>query len=488
MPTNPERFSRPLRGVLISLVAAGSSAQAADFPGDATSAAPNGGGARAQTFTYGVDAGVGETDNVNLSPTNRVSQTLAIADVDFALREQARLLDVAARGDFSYLDYLQGAYGSQLLGRFDGLGRVALIPDRLTWRVQDDFGQSALDPYTPTTPSNLEDVNFFSTGPDLALRLGGTSFVNMSARYARAQYETSPFNSNRLLGNLAWGLQLSAVTSASLNADTERVLFQNTTLNSDFDRTNVFASYQLQGARTTLTADLGASRVSETGTSTTGPFAKLEVARKISSAAKLTVSAGRELTDASTSFSALQGGATGVVGTAPAAQTSQSYTDTFATAGWQYERNRTTVALSGHWEKNVYDLAPALDYTRSGGEFRVERKLTHALTAQVLGRLYKTDYQNASLGTPLPASPGVPSSPGNGVGSGSADFTDGLVAAAIAWRPGRGLEVKLTCEHSSRFAAGFDAGYRENRAYLTVGYRPRPAEPISNEPKDDPGA
>jgi hypothetical protein len=476
MRTNPKRFSLPLGGALISLAAVGFSAHAAP-PDGSTAASPNGAGfspSSAQGFTYGADAGVGETDNVNLSSTNKVSQTLAIADVDFALNEQTRLLDATARGDFSYLDFLQGAYGGQLIGRFDGLGRVALVPDRLTWTVQDDFGQSTLDPYTATTPANLENVNFFSTGPDLALRLGGTGFINMSARVARAQYETSPFNSNRLLGNVAWGWQLSAVTSVALNADTERVLFQNTVLNSDFDRTNAYASYQVLGARTTLTADLGASKVTQNDGSTSGPLAKLQLARKISSAAKLLFSAGRELTDASTSFSSLQSGAAGVIGAAPAAQTASSYTDTFATAEWQYQRNRTLIALSAHWEKNVYSADSSLDYTRTGGELQLQRNLTHALSAMVSARAYRTDYQNAVFSSTDGA---------------SSEFTDGTVSAGLVWRYGRGLEVKLTCEHSSRFGtSGFEDGYRENRAYLTVGYRPRRAETIVNQPKDNPGA
>ncbi len=120
-------------------------------------------------FTYGVDAGIGESDNVTLAPTDKVSQTIATTDVDFALKEQSRRFDVDAKGDFSYLDYLQNAYDSQVIGRFDGLGQAALIPDRLTWVLQDDFGQAALDPYTPMTPTNLENVNYVSTGPDLVL-------------------------------------------------------------------------------------------------------------------------------------------------------------------------------------------------------------------------------------------------------------------------------------------------------------------------------
>src|SRR5271170_2246519 len=82
---------------------------------NATAPAP-----RAPPLTYGVDAGVGESDNVTLVSTDKVSQTMAIADADFTVKEQSRLLDVNAAGNFSYLDYLQNAYSSQLLGRFDG--------------------------------------------------------------------------------------------------------------------------------------------------------------------------------------------------------------------------------------------------------------------------------------------------------------------------------------------------------------------------------
>jgi hypothetical protein len=409
----------------------------------------------AETLTYGVDAGIAESDNVTLVSTDKISQTMAIADMDFDYKQQSRLLDVDAKGNFTYLDYLQNAYGSQLIGRFDGLSHFSIIPERLTWALQDNFGQMALNPYTPTTPNNLENVNYLSTGPDATLRLGGTGFLDLSARYARAQYATSPYDSNRWLGSVAGGLQLSARSSVSLNGDTERVQFENTVVNTDFDRTNAFVRYAIQGARTELSTDLGATTINQSGT-TTGGLAKLELSRKISAAAKLTFSAGHVLTDASTSFSNLQSGATGVVGTAPSAQTSSNYVSNFAAAGWQYERNRTTVLISGRWEKDVYGAAPAFDYTRSGVELNLQRKLTRTLTLQVVGSYYKTDYAHAVLL----------------LAGDSSDYKDGLIAAGLTWRHGRDLEVKLRCEHSSRAASVSAAGFGENRVLLTVGYRP----------------
>jgi hypothetical protein len=89
-------------------------------------------GAPRPAYTYGVDLGVGETDNVALTPANRISQTMALADLDFSVNHQSRLLDVNALGNFSYIDYLQGAFGPELLGRLDGTATAQIIPGNLT--------------------------------------------------------------------------------------------------------------------------------------------------------------------------------------------------------------------------------------------------------------------------------------------------------------------------------------------------------------------
>jgi hypothetical protein len=434
---------------------------------------------RSPLFVYGVDAGVGETDNVTLVSTDKVSQTLAVADVDFAAKEQTRLLDLKAAGDFSDINYVQGAYGNQLIGRFDGIGKVAIVPGRLTWTVRDDFGQAAVDPYTPQIPTNLEDINYFSTGPDLILPLDAIDFINVGAQYKRTQYQTTPFNSNRLSGTVGFGRNLSAGSSISLDGSFERIMFDNTILNTDYDRTSPYAHYELHGARTDLKADLGVTRVTEPASSTTGSFVTVELSRKLSATATLTFTAGRQLTDAGTSFSAVQPGASGTVTSAAAAQTSENYTSTYASAGWQYIRFRTRLAVSARWEKDTYPGDSALDHSRPGAEFSLERRLTRTFTAQLLGRWYKTDYPNATPASVVASSNGtglqgvgVTPPPDAASQLASPNFADGLVGASLAWRHGRGLEIRMRYEHTSHDTSVGAGGYQENRVVLTVGYRP----------------
>ena len=441
---------------------------------------------------YGADVGLGETDNVYLTNSNKTTQTIGTADVDFGVNQQTRLLQVRAAGAFSDLSYLEGAYTNQLIGRFDGAGQLAIIPDRLVWVLRDDFGQATLNPFTPVTPYNLQDVNYVATGPNLYLRLGGTGFLSATARYADAYYQSSPFDSNRLLATVATGLQLSARSTVSLNGGAERVLFKDTSVNNDFDRYSVYARYEAHGARTNVALDLGGSRVEQHGdatgvttvtapgtptapsqttsttppiiglttaphdTTTTQPLGRLELGRALSPSANLTLTAGRELTDGSSSFST-QGGFIGTINYAPTPLTSDVYTSTYASAGWQYVRNRTTVALTGRWEKDSYPGAAEFDLTSESAQVFIQRQLTRAFTAQLTGQFSRMDYTNAILAP----------------GTGSPESKTGVFGAALAWRHGRALEVRMRYEHYTYSVVTGGTGYQENRIFVTVGYRPR---------------
>jgi hypothetical protein len=423
--------------------------------------------AQADGFNFGVDAGIGESDNITLVETNKVSQTMAIADLDFSLKQKGSHLDANVVGDFTYLDFLQNAYGGELLGRLNGAVRYAIVPESLTWTLQDNWGQAQLSPFSPLVPSNQENVNYVSTGPDWYARLGGTNFLDVGARYSRADYGTTPIDNNRLLGSVQFGHEISAHSSLSLNVSVERVLFENTVLNTNYDLSNAYARYELHGARTDLSADLGVNKASQNGSSNSGVSAQLELTHHVSDAAKVTVTAGRELTDASADFSSLQTSVVAnavninsVVSNAPAAITSSIFRRDYIAAAWNYERHRTTVGVSGRWEKDDYVNQSQYNETRDRLDFNVERKLTHALTAQLFANIYQSRYDHQQF---------IASSPG---------FTDrdGLYGMTIVLREGRGLEFRLRYDHMSRaISAGPETGYGENRAFLTIGYRPQPS-------------
>ncbi|HEY0745750.1 MAG TPA: hypothetical protein VGD63_03555 [Steroidobacteraceae bacterium] len=465
-------------------------------PNQSDNVAPVRGG-QLGTLTYGADIGLGETDNATQVNSGKVSQTIALADVDFNVKEETRRFDFAARGNFTELDYLQHAFSNQVIGRFDGVGQFAIIPERLSWVLQDDWGQAQIDPFTSLTPNNQENVNYVTTGPDLALRLGTLGFIDATARYGRADYQISPFSSNRFIGSVVFGRQLSAQSTVSLDGSTARVLFDNTAVNGDFTRSSAFVHYDVHAARTDFLANLGATTyhqdaitsstgililpgvttVPEGARSQTGPLVKLDLSRKLSPAASLSLDAGRDITDGTVGFSTLPNGTVGAIGkpgaigtpyafgAAPAAVISANYTVTYGSLTWQYKRDRTTVSATGRWEKDTYGGQPLLNLTHDSANIVVERRMTRALSAQLLGTYFKSDYANL-------------------------DFreTDTVIGGALAYRHGPWLVVRLRYDHISRSPFGGitnGTGYDENRVFLTVGYRPFPDDTFANQTSTD---
>ena len=277
---------------------------------------------------YGIAAGIGETDNVNLSSTDPKSQTIAAADLDFDLKRTGSRLDASGIGNFTDLYYLQGAYSNQVLGRFDGLATAKLWADRLRWVVADDYGDMQIDPFSALTPSNLQRVNVFTTGPDLTLRPSYSTFINVDARYTQNSYQSSPFDGHDLLGSAAVGRQLSELASLALVVQAEELRFDNTIVNTNFDRRAAYGRYVIKGARTSIDAQLGVTQANDVGSSwRTSPLLRLLLTRQISPFSIVTLTGGREFTDAAASFTSLTSSAWGGIVVAPVTQTTANLRD-----------------------------------------------------------------------------------------------------------------------------------------------------------------
>jgi hypothetical protein len=406
---------------------------------------------------YGIAAGIGETDNVNLSQKDPKSQTIAATDLDFDLRRTGSGLDASALGNFTDLYYVQGAYRNQVLGRFDGLATAKLWSDRLKWVVADDFGEEQAF-FTAITPVNLQRVNVFSTGPDLTLRPSYASFVNLDARYSQITYQTSPFGGHNIVGSAAFGRALSPLSSLSLVVQAEELRFNNTTVNTDYDRREAYGRYLIQGARTSIDAQLGATQADDVNSSwKTSPLARLTLTRRVSPFSLLTVAGGREYTDSSGSFSSLRSGAGGGIAVAPVTQSTGNYRRDYGSAGWEFARLRTTLGLTGNWERDMYDLQSVYNVTRADLGLNLGRALTPNLSANITGSVDRYDYFHQG-------------------------FTNkfGTVGAGLIYRPGRWFIVYARYDHAFSRSSGSPPGvpslggvvYDENRVFIMIGYRP----------------
>ncbi len=404
---------------------------------------------RSQTINFGASLGIGETDNVFDTPTDHRAQTIAILGVDFGWLRTGSALDANVVGNFNYLDYLQHAFSSQLLGRFDGSTSLSLFSDHLKWFLQDDFGDGQLDPYEPATPANLEHINALTTGPELTLRPLSDTVVQLGARYSLSTYETSPLDGHRLSENMLLERLLSSNSNLALGADLEQLRFDNTVVNTDYDLDRFYFRYDITGARSHIAATVGETQANDGGKWVATPLIEFAVSHQLSSRTSLSVTGGRELTDAGDAFNGLRSGAAGGVAVAAAAETSSDYLRNYVTAGLQLKGERTTIGVTANWERDTYTVDSVFDVTNGSLELLLNRQLSDLLSGGVFGALQQSRYFNQD-----------------------GEINSHIIGVNLTWRAGRTLYVDGRYSHNFQGTFGGGFGYSSNVFFVTVSYRP----------------
>ena len=386
--------------------------------------------------SLGLSAGVGETDNVLFTSSPKQSQTLGIGGVNFAVSRHESQLSASMAGNFEDMYFVQHAFSNQLMGSFSGDATAGLIPGRLNWVIDENYGQNLISPLVQAVPTNLQNVNVMSTGPDLLLHPGGQSnFLQLGARYARADYASTPFSGYDGIGLFALGHDLSPVSSVAVHVSDQKMFFYNTVVNQDFSLRKAYGSYQVNGVRTTLELDAGAGQVNDgpgrtTAWSTT-PIAQIILTRKLSPTMTVSLQGGRQVTDIADSFATLQGSAAGQIVIASAYGSTSSYIETFASAGWTFALNRTTLGATASWQKDAYDLAPLLDATLADYQVQLTRQITPLFSVQLIGAYARTDYYAAHFSSGFPT-----------------------VDAALNWQVGPKLQASLQYQYSAASTTG----------------------------------
>lgn len=405
----------------------------------------------AEYANYGVSAGLGETDNVNFSATHPKAQTLSDASLFFDLIKSGSNLDVNAIGNFADTDYLEGAYSNQLLGRFDGIANATLWEHHLTWLVRDDYGDSQVNVLQSMTPVNLQRINVFSTGPELTLEPTATSFVQLQGIYSRNTWQDDPFSGATETGTATVGHQFSPVSSISLVGQVEQERFDDTTVNTDYQIREYYAHYTMKGTRTAVDLQGGVAQANDSGSLKSTPLVRLSLTRNVSPFSTVSVAGGREYRNATGGFASLDSGATGGIPIGSATQTTGNALHTYGNVNWGFRRQRTSIDVTGGWERNVYDVQSKFNFSLTNVALTVTRQLTPRLSANITATADRGQYGNQGFT--------------NTYGTGS---------AGLVYRPGTWFVIYGRFDHRLQRSSGLTQGlsFNENRIFVMVGYYP----------------
>ena len=419
-------------------------------------------GADAAELDWSLSAGMTHSDNAGRATTNGDSDTRGELGVDLRYAKGEGRLNARVGSNLQYRSYFNDTYEDELVGRFNGLLSYWFIPERFSWVVEDNFGQTYINRAAVETPANRQNTNYFSTGPDVILRLGSRTDLSLQGRWSDVSYETSRADSQRLEGTVGLIRQLSERSSMSLNAAAANIDFKDPTEGTDYDRLSGYLGYEARGSRTGLSLQGGYTELRGGGETLDGPLFDLSLTRETSARSRLTLRAGTNLTDSAEMFRLDQGTRSAAdASDNPAADPNEDVTVStepfqadYASLTWGRAGERNSLSLSADWRREDYSFTEARNRESLGFNALLSREISPTLKGRLFGMWRNEDFPETDV-----------------------NYDEWSFGAGISWTFTRqfSLDVDVTRYEGSgdATAAGGLRDYTENRFSLRVNYYPR---------------
>jgi hypothetical protein len=404
---------------------------------------------------WGVDLGARYTDNVGRQDVNEESETVGIAGVRFNFDVDRRRLDGHAAADLRYQKYFDDTFDNEVAGGLDALLSFAFVPERFLWVVADNYGQVANNRQAVDNPDNRQDINYFSTGPDINIGLGTRTTLQLSGRWEDAYIERTDQDNETVLGSAALARQLSAAATLSLNYSTSEVDFDDDTQFFDYTEEQAFLRLALTGSRTTLTLDGGGSRVEQDDIDSKQEslLARLQLTREVGVRSQMRLVVGTTPSNTAQAFRRDQENGGVDVGPEGAIAAGDSFQQDYAylTFTTEWDRGGLTALLSAR--SDDHDVQSDLDREQYRGTLTLARDLTRSVTMDVHGTYLDEKFTESGF-----------------------SFDEWGAGLGLRWEISRQFSMRLRADH---FVGSSDDGsrdYTENRAYIGFTYSSSTAE------------
>jgi hypothetical protein len=407
-----------------------------------------------ETFDWALSAGVQYSDNVQRTAVNEESETIGVAGLQVEINSTRPRLTSEVAADLEYRDYLDDAFDNEVVGGVDAALDFALIPRRLHWVLEDNFGQISNQRQLADTPDNRQNVNYLSTGPDITFALGGRTLLQVSGRYGDTYYENTPEDNQSLTGSVALVRRMSDTASLSLNGSTTEVEYDEEELFAKYRLDRGFLRYEAEGSRTTFSADAGYTQVDREGDEKSdGLLARVELSRAVGSRSRLGFQAGTEFTTPGEAFRRDQT-VTGIptTGADDAVPITDPYQLDYAYLTFTTLWPRGSLVATLNARNEEHEVVTLQDRDIRGASVQFTRRLTARVSADFGGFYDQEEFVNTDV-----------------------DFDEWNVTVGLSWLLGRGISLNVRLDHLEGSSDDGLRDYEENRAYIGIAYAPRRA-------------
>ena len=336
-------------------------------------------------------AGVAYTDNALLSHTGTNRDGIGTAGVDIDYAREGRL-SLNMLGNVERVEYFHHSFGGSFDGQFNGSALWGRTTDPLQWLLRDSFGEGMTNPLAAATPSNLQTVNSVSTGPFLNLNFGLTNRFTLFGLYSRTTFQRSPYDSQMYEGGAQLAHRLSGASTLSLQASDARTDYLDKAAligfpgnGSQYEVRQASIDFNGRYVRTHLLLRAGYNTINYGGPRHGSPLYEARLSRNISPfstvfvAGQMSYSTLGGAMQSPANLLSLQGTGIGGFGLV----TPEPFKQRDLTAGWNFERDRTSMVLNGSYQQVLYEQRVIDNHRVETVNLTLARQLQPTLSVQL---------------------------------------------------------------------------------------------------------
>src|SRR5688572_5990034 len=185
-----------------------------------------GGDAHAGRLNYEIELGGLYSDNIDLSEDDQVEESALIPHFQFDYVHEGSAVGVQLRGAVERRFYINDRYPDETRGEFAGQLSWMILPERLSFVVEDYLSEEPINFRDGRYPGNLQSVNALIMGPSFYARFGGATRFQLDVRGARSEAEVSDgFDGDRFSVAAVLERDFSPINQGSLHLVSTRAEF-----------------------------------------------------------------------------------------------------------------------------------------------------------------------------------------------------------------------------------------------------------------------
>jgi len=208
----------------------------------------------------GVGAGLLYTDNAALAPENEEDDLVAVGYAGVNITEDDASWRVNALADVIHLTYTDNTFSDKTYPSLRASAGWEQIRGRLDWRVQNYLTQRRTDADGGATPSNIQNTNVFTFGPNITSPVTGRQTVSINPEFRKFTFEDFGTDNRQYALSASWVYKMYRTMDVGLNGSVVKVDYDGGGQVPDYTNTEINIGVSGSGARSTYGANFGRTR------------------------------------------------------------------------------------------------------------------------------------------------------------------------------------------------------------------------------------